>query len=578
MKHTNLLAASLIAATFTLLAVMPLTREAVRFDMQMAVGKPVLSSTLTDLGIRQDQMPLNGFGPRFSPRRDDGVIPSPEFSVRLASILQKGGREKWAALQQLVTEYPDNPAGHAALARMACKNGGSVDVGHSEEQEELIPKRLPGQTPPLRVGQPTAYPEDPAIMLRSCAAGERLDPENAYFPAMAAIAHYAANQDGEARTALRRAAEKPIWREYFGVEAAGRVRRAKLLYGPQNSLTESANLASMLFPHYAGLRSMARVATAQAMRAEIAGDIDKGIALRRDVARIGDKMRDQSSSLIGGLVGIAMINLTELRPGGAPMVSAADEDQKDAEARRARTHVQFMEYLAKHGEPGDMARWQYYADAGKETREITQRATYVSAFGFSTMFQTQFRLMVNMLLMGVATLLGILGSIALLRFSLGASLGRFASTVTVISFMMLLAWGVWNALGNVRDILAVNQVIAGLSGDSTIDPALALAEQQATLRAFYIEGTLALLTLLTTPVYLTVVALMAKRRGIPVNLLLMRWTLPLAAVLTVGYAVHLIAFTQRERTVRAELQQVVAHEGRYVADKLGRSWPQAEKD
>jgi hypothetical protein len=580
MKHANLLAASLIAATFTLLAIVPLTREALRFDMQMAAGRPVLSRTLTDLGVRQDNLPFNGFGPRMAANHDDGVIPSAEFSVRLASVLQMGGREKWAALQQLVAEYPDNPAGHAALARMACKNGGSVDVGHREEQEELFPKRLPAQTAPVqaRYSQPTSYPEDPAIMLRSCAAGERLDPENAYFPAMAAIAHYAANQDGEARAALHRAAEKPGWREYFEVEAAGRVRRAEILHGPQNSLTESVTLASMLFPHYAGLRSMACVATVQAMHAEMAGDIDKGLALRRDVARLGEKMRDQSSSLIGGLVGIAMTNLTELRPGGASLLQTNEDDQEDSKARRARTHVQFMEYLAKHGKQGDMARWQHYADAGKETKEITRRASYVSVFGFSTMFQTQWRLMVNMLLIGAATLLGLLGSIALLRFCLGASLGRFTSAMAVITFMTLMAWGAWNALGNVRDILAFGSVIQGLSGDGTIEPALALAEKQAALRAFFIEGTLGLLALLITPVYLTVVALLAKRRGIAVNLLLMRWTLPLAALLTLGYAVHLIAFTQREHMVRAELQQVVAHEGRYVADKLGRSWPQTPKD
>ena len=92
--------------------------------------------------------------------------------MRLANAVQLSGRVKWAALQALVMEFLESSAAHATLVRMACKNGGSVGVGHNELQAELSAPSA---------NQYTGYksPEeaaDAAIMLRSCEAGERLDP------------------------------------------------------------------------------------------------------------------------------------------------------------------------------------------------------------------------------------------------------------------------------------------------------------------------------------------------------------------------------------------------------------------
>ena len=264
MKRWNLLAASTIAATFVLLAVLPLTKNALRFDTQLAAGRPILGSTLVDMGLRQADMPLGGIGPILSTVRETQVPHSPELPVRIAEAMQLSGRMKWDAFQRLVSDFPESPAGHAALVRIACRNGGSVGVGHSAEQEELSP------TPSRTVSHGgEADPNDALIMLRSCEAGERLAPDNAYFPAIATIAHFALGHDSEAQTALHRATTKPRWYEYIDIEAAGRVRRAEQRFGPQNSLTQTASYAGILFPHYAALRGMARVVTAQAMQVRL---------------------------------------------------------------------------------------------------------------------------------------------------------------------------------------------------------------------------------------------------------------------------------------------------------------------
>jgi hypothetical protein len=565
MKRWNVLAAGLIAALFVVLALLPLTRDALRFDMQMASGRSVLGRALADLGIKQGNMGFANLGPSIPMSQDGTAAPSPEMSVRLANAMQLTGRQKWTALQQLVADFPGSPPAHAALTRMACKNGGSVDVGHTPEQYAFSTTPMPSGN-----GKSHGDPQDALIMLHSCEVGESIDPDNAYFPAMAAIALYALDQDSAARAALHRAVAKPYWREYFDAEVQGRVRRAELLHGPQNSLTVGSTMASMLLPHYAALRSLARVATAQAMYSEQAGDPKAGIALRRDVARLGDKMRAQSSTLIGGLVGMAMIHVAEQRPGGAPVLK---KEKEDGEITRQRTDAQFLTYLTAQGEQAEAVRWQHYIDDSRETKRITQRASYVSAFGATTLISTEWKLLTNQFLLGAATLLCVLAGLALLRPWLGKWAGRAASLIAVASFIAIMSWMTWQTLGNIRDTMAFGNVIQALTGDSTVDVALARSQMEALIRIVCTEGTLGLLALLIPPIYVTVVAIRAKRQCVPMSLLLRRWTLPLAALLTLAYSVHLVAFSLRERAVRSELQQVVVHEGRYVAAKLGRTWP-----
>jgi hypothetical protein len=569
-RRWNLLAVGVVAATFVVLALHPLTREALRFDMRMAAGRPILRGALVDLGIRQENLPLGGIGPALPQGQEIAAAPSDELPVRLANAMQLSGREKWLALQRLVADFPDEPAAHAALVRIACKNGGSVDVGHVAEQYAFSESPAPPNALQVSRGDP----RDPEIMRRSCEAGERLDPDNAYFPAMAAIALYAEANDEAARAALHRAAQKRLWREYFAVEAQGRIRRAEILHGRQNSLTRSAMLASMLFPHYAGLRAMARVATAQAMYDEHTGEEAKvraGLALRGDVARLGDKMRDQSSSLIGGLVGIAIVGVAEQRPGGAPVLKRDDADRADGEAFRRQIDARFLAYLAAHGESPQAARWRQYQDAVAPTRAILRSAEIVSVFGAPTLFVSQAKLLTNLLLLGASTLLCLLGGLALLWSTTGRGAGRVSAAMTAgLSFavILFLIGGAWQTLGNCRDILAFGGLIQGLSGDPSQYAALARAQQEVFARTLSTEAGVALLALLAPLVCLVGAALAAWRRGIP-----FRVSLTLAALLTLGYAAHLTAFSLRERVVCAELEQVIAHEGRYIAAKRGLTWP-----
>lgn len=558
MKRWNVLAAGLIAATFVSLSLVPLTRGALRFDMQLAAGQPLLGSTLLDLGLKQSDMPFGGAGPALVVNPTMRPSGSTELPVRVAETLMLSGRVKWSALQALAAEAPQEPAVHAALARMACKNGGAVGVGHQALQDELSPPQKSSYTS-------TPNPDeagDAVIMLRSCAAGERLDPDNAYFPAMAAVGHLSLNQDREAQAALHRAVEKPRWYEYIDVEAAGRVRHAELVSGPQNSLTKSASYAGILFPHYAALRGMARVFTAQAMHLEQAGDLKAGLALRHETAQLGAKMRGQSSSLIGGLVGTAMVRVAEGRPAGAPVLKTEDD------ASRQQSDTRFLEFVTRT-DPAQVAWWQKELAAGATCRAIVKN-TDASAFGAPTLFETQWKLMASLALLSAVVLLCTLSGLAYLQPWLGRRVGHLAPFLALAIFLGVAAWGAWQGLGNFRNFMALTALFQGLAGDGSSS---STAIWNAVTRTLYGEWALIALALLTPLVYLGVVAFPKRGKHFSVTTRLCQSALPIAALLTVVYTIHLTSFCLRERTVEHQLQQVLAHEGRTIAQAIGQTWP-----
>ncbi|MGC4042280.1 MAG: hypothetical protein QM758_00560 [Armatimonas sp.] len=557
MKRANLCAASVLLLAFGGLALLPLTRSVVRSDARMASGETGLGATLQDLGLRKEDLPLGGIGPMPSRANLRDPAPGSELEVRLANAVQLESPQKWAALQQLVKDFPDQPAAHAALVRFACKNGGSVGIGRSEQQERLSPPKPQQATNYTHVGP---NPQDIALMVTSGEAGERLDPGNAYFSAMTAIAYFAAEEDGKAQAALHRAAEKKIWREYIDVELKGHELRAERLGRTGNSLARTARMASILFPHYAQLRAMSRIATVQAMDKEVAGDIKGGLEIRRDTKAVGKIMRLQGSSLITNLVGMAMERIAMSRPGGAPATKAEEREESDS---------RFISWLDKHTTSEEAQAWKQDLPKQNAVKEIASKGGAFSIFGSGGMAETVFRSVAGMVLLSAVVLLCLLSGLSFGKRVLGRTGSHTGMAVSVVAFLGVLSWLTWNMLGGVRDALAMNSLIQGLSGgEGTGLPPTIIA-------ALWREGVLMGVTALALPIGLFFVAVLGSRPGKPSRGGILRhYALPLAAVFAVIYAVHTISFGMREKAVHAELSQMSAHEGRYLAGKLGRTWPE----
>lgn len=283
-----------------------------------------------------------------------------------------------AGLRALVARFPDSPSLRANLLR--------YQVGNSDSRTGVYLSRgedwFSGGKAPRDYKAPP--PPDPALLAAfdaDAAAGERLDPDNAYFPLMRAAGLFAARRDTEGLDAVRRAGTKTVWREYVEDETEGHLRLADAAYGHGPTLSRAAIVASVLYPHYTDLRGVARVAIAKAVQSEQAGQTERGLAIRRAIMHSGGLMRAQSQTYIGSLVGIAIAAIATARPGGAPMPGNGSGERLSGE-ERARLRLQaFEDYARRAGHPEDARQAQRETEAGQEVRAVWRTAEKSSAFG-----------------------------------------------------------------------------------------------------------------------------------------------------------------------------------------------------
>ncbi|BDI28827.1 hypothetical protein CCAX7_008780 [Capsulimonas corticalis] len=287
-----------------------------------------------------------------------------DYSVQLASV-RGDAAQKTRQARALEQRFPDTPSLYANTMRYA--TAGPISLYRDDQIyiEGATPPG-PGQFQPRRIPSSQA---DLDAFDRDAANGERLDPDNAYFPAMRAIGLFAAHRDPEALAAVHRAAQKTQWREYYTDEVQGNMRKRELANGPQSEIVRTEVFASTLFPHYARLRAVTRTATYAAMQAEIHGQAARGARIRRDLMQIGGLMRAQSQSAIGALVGIALTREALNRPGGAPFIPDKDEQKPTSERIDA-----YCAFLQSRHLNSDIPAIRAEYEAGTTARSITDRA------------------------------------------------------------------------------------------------------------------------------------------------------------------------------------------------------------
>ena len=147
-----------------------------------------------------------------------------DYQIQLGGQGDAPGQTPVQYARSLVPRFPDSPSLRANILRYA-----TTDEVHLKRPEEdmLLASAAP-QTP--AGNSPGGSRDDPpdaaalAAFDADAAAGERLDPDNAYFPFMRAVGLFAANRDAEGQAAVLRAGTKTAWREYYQDEVEGRWR------------------------------------------------------------------------------------------------------------------------------------------------------------------------------------------------------------------------------------------------------------------------------------------------------------------------------------------------------------------
>ena len=302
-------------------------------------------------------------------RNHSGDLPVQLGGQSLSSTLSQLAYER-----RLVPRFPNSASLRANILRHAT----SEEVHLSRDEGYLL-----GNTPvPLTHNDPNNLPPTPAALAAfdaDAAVGERLDPDNAYFPMMRAVGLFAAHRDTEGLAAMHRASVKHHWQEYWQDEVEGRWRVNDAVCGGREAISSLAVMSATLFPHYAGLRGAARVVAYHAILEEQAGRPEQGLAGREGLARCGRLVGTQSTVIIGNLVGVAISAISRSRPGGGlPLKSSSSESSDQMQQKRLEL---YCAYVVKIGHPEAAVRAQSDVQDAAQTRRIISQGITDRAFG-----------------------------------------------------------------------------------------------------------------------------------------------------------------------------------------------------
>lgn len=343
------------------------------------------------------------------------------------------------ALEALKEKFPDNVAIDANVLRLLCMLPSTVQ--NRPEGALAVGVPWPGSTAKDLRTQAALPPFPYAFYDQTSADGEKLDPDNGYFPLMRAAGLFGSRKDEAALAAIHRAGSKPFWREYYTEQTEGDDKIKYDEYGAHLALGRLASSAAMLFPHYALLRNTARIALYDAMQAEKSGDARGGLSIRDDVMRCGALMRVQSGTLIGSLVGIAISFTSIDNPGG----TLVKYDNLAPEQRATARRYAFTTYLQSNGFGDHVLPDMVELDAGKAVRKIVEPGLDDSQKDWTALIYSW--LMDLALLTNVFALFLLYGScfflVLWLKLDVPRPITPHLRIPSMSGFLLGLAWTVW---------------------------------------------------------------------------------------------------------------------------------------
>lgn len=277
-----------------LLALPPATRDVIR--VQLSALRPA--------------DPLYGFYPL--PLVTEEPVASDQMLARLAARAQANSPQDWQALvgagilasdekrrleylQQALKLAPEEPVTLMALAKEQLRTLSwerREDYGYGAKPPEGFQEQLlsEGQAAPLR-----------ATLERL----GRVDPENGAPLVLLAWLDLGQKHDAEALALLHEAAGKPKFSCYDLAQVRATLRALHAAGVPGFEAT-TMSYGGYLFPHFARIRSVARIVGYRGMEEAAAGNGRQAVEDWTSMVRVGRQMRYQSETLIGYLVGSAV--------------------------------------------------------------------------------------------------------------------------------------------------------------------------------------------------------------------------------------------------------------------------------
>src|SRR5579862_8845938 len=149
-----------------------------------------------------------------------------DFQLQLAAAIapyparsRDAAAETVQRLRAMEQRFPDRPSVYANALRFACLY--EVVIQRNEPAMLVGDSGLAGD---VRGSPGIPSPEQLAAFDRDASSGERLEPNNAYFPIMRAVGLFAARRDKDALAEILRAGSDSSWHEYWNDELDGECR------------------------------------------------------------------------------------------------------------------------------------------------------------------------------------------------------------------------------------------------------------------------------------------------------------------------------------------------------------------
>lgn len=545
-----------------------------------------LSSTLYDLGVKDVVADPPYRDPNEATLAADHFGPD-DFQLQLAAAVWRHyarinlrdpgarqlspGQSAGDEIRKLKRKFGDNPSIYANAIRHDTYN--RIRMNRPVDEQILI-----GSTNSAGFPAPVeATKQQLDQYLSDCEEGERLEPQNGYFPMLRAAGLYSAHRDREALAELHRASGLTEWQPHYVDEAEGAWRMGVLADGDGGALHQMATQASILYPELALLRQTARIAIANAIKAELAGKREDGLHIRMDVAHCGALMRSEAPCTVGNLVGIAITKTVVSRPGGAPILMS-----KTKRITPAQLTNTFTAYLGSIGANREAVWYLNELKAGASAQGAALSGINNSPASLGSIARLSLLWIGGMALFGNAfwlLVLGVVGSLYVRRWNARQAAGWVREDMFVLlmggaCIVMGASLIAWTQARTAAGMAQAGAALATISGGNAAN---IMFSDPGAVRV------IGLCVLLTLPAFITVLAvIVASVRRRPVLLDIARAYrsagLTLSALLIFGYAIVVTQTARREAEMHASLVGMEKHEARFVSNAVGASWPALQHD
>jgi hypothetical protein len=311
---------------------------------------------------------------------------------------------------------------------------------------------------------------------------------------------------------------------------------------------------------------MTRIATYLAIKKELANKLEEGWAIRHALTRIGSLMRVHSRYAIGSLLGIAITAIATSKPRGVDLSLPAvpKETEKETKARVFKRLDAYATYMREIGHSDEARYAQEEITAGWEVKDTVRHGLELSAWSTDSIA----RLAVWWALC-VITLSNLFGLLTLAAFAGVASRIRPRKEMTVLRVLLAVAT-TGGFIGwqyrILTHLLQIDRVFSGYNAQ-TYNPYIVL-----------IVGCLMVIFGLCVPLSLGLNALFLTGKSRVTtpegwNRMVRTVSLPFASGLLVIYGLLQIPILFHEARISYGIKRTCAHEGRYLADLLGKRWP-----